>query len=603
MVIARTTVVMLLVSLVNVAWAQSQVPDRQIPPSVLSELRLLENRFDIALAADCDAQRCFSKGCTYVEHAVADQPRSMSLPGLAQEAGPGSVPTQEYLTQAHCSYAYEDSAEAGDIQALTRRLQSKVSKGWTVVSVNHERLQPVPDYLQEAPVEEPPPEPEPVEEPEVIEPPATAFAIAVRELWTSLLPHFWWMIGLVMLTFAGTLLIWAWRRVGRASIEEQMLMAELERGDGGFSAEDDGDAADADDAADDTTFVSQQHATWRTRLESMDAEHPDLELQALIRTLLRAGDLPLLAKAVLRFPDTFPTAFPAGGEVASAKLELADYLKTVDADALPSDADFFRSLNRHALSAAVSSQSDAEIVRSLREEFGAFGLASVIGKLPARAGSLLFALAPADEQLEMVRLLTPQQVADMSQMLLRSNRMDSAETAYLFDVVSAVRSDQPLPTPTQTTAISDLGAEFDAVGALSVLLESVNPDRRAALFADALQRFQGSLPAWYRGILLSDMLLKLAVEARADLLLEVDVKTLAAWLSLLDTETQGRLLAGTPTALQASVQASSVFPSRTEQLSLARRGRRDLAQAFQAQLARARVPFERVVQPQASADP
>ena len=143
------------------ALAQSpNVPARQIPPSVLMELRLLENRFELALSTDCAPERCFSKGCTYLEHAVADQPGSTSLPGLGLDPGPGSVPAQEYLTRARCAFAYEKSIESKDVQALARRLQGKLSQAWTVVSVGHEAVPPLPQYL----LTEPPPEPDPVVE-------------------------------------------------------------------------------------------------------------------------------------------------------------------------------------------------------------------------------------------------------------------------------------------------------------------------------------------------------------------------------------------------------------------------------------------------------
>src|SRR5262249_52958445 len=94
------------------AVAAPAVPKAQIPPSVLAELHLLENHFELALAMDCAPERCFAKGCTYVEHAVADKPRSASLPGLAEEQGPGSVAAQEYLTLARCSFAHEKSIGA-----------------------------------------------------------------------------------------------------------------------------------------------------------------------------------------------------------------------------------------------------------------------------------------------------------------------------------------------------------------------------------------------------------------------------------------------------------------------------------------------------------
>ncbi|MEZ4316664.1 MAG: hypothetical protein R3F61_04150 [Myxococcota bacterium] len=574
------------------AWAQSRVPEREIPPSVLSELRLLESRFDLALASDCDAGRCFSKGCTYVDHAVADRRRSASLPGLGQDPGPGSVPAQEYLTRASCSFAHEESIEPADVQALSRRLQAKLSKGWTVVSVDHQKLPPLPAYVQQPPEPEAEPEVEVPPEPPPPPPPEWTLGQAGRELWNTLLPHLFWMIAVALLTVAATALIWAWRRVGRDSIEDQMLLAELARGEDGNGPVSEGSTADPEE--DDAAFVAAQDAAWSERLAAMDPASPDPEVQALIRELLRSGDLPLLAKAVLRYPDTFPAAFPSGGEVASAKLELAEYLKTVDTDALPADPEFFRSLNRHALSAALASQSDAQVVRSLREELGAAGLAQLIRQLPARPGSLLFALAPTDVQYELVRLLGPSPVADMSEMLLASNRMDPAETEHLFGVLTAMRAGAPLPAP-RSHDITDRGSEFDAVGALSVLLESLDEHQRSALFEASLNRFHGNLPAWYRGILVSDMLLGLGEEARTDLLLGIDAEPLAAWFSLLDPERRDAVLESAPSSLRQSIRASNVFPSRARQLALAERGRRELARGVGEQLARAGRSFEDLV--------
>ncbi len=596
--------------LLSGAFAQTpRVPSRQIPPSVLVELQLLENRFELALSTDCDADRCFSKGCAYMDHAVADQPRSASMPGLGQEAGPGSGISQEYLTQARCSFAHEKALESSDVQALVRRLQAKLSSGWTVVSVTNEVLQPLPPYLRE------PPEPEAEDELEVedlpaietpeVEPPAWSAAVAGRELWSALLPHFFWMIGLGLVTLAGLLAIWAWRRVGVVSPEEQALLAQLAQpeGDGATSPDAKDAAVVADDTDADQGFVEQQEAAWQARLEALDADHPDPELSALIRGLLRSGDIPLLAKAVLHFPESFPAAFPQGGDVASAKLELAAYLETADVDALPSDRELFESLNRHALSAALVTQADARIVRSLHEDYGAAGIVEIIGRLSARVGALLFALAPLEEQHEVARLLAPRKVWEMAEQLLRSNRMDPNETEHLFTVLGAAQGDRPQPAVVEALEVSDRGAAFDAAGALSVLLPRLAPNQRAALFAGALQRFEGSLPTWYRGILVADMVLVLSDEARADLLLEVDGEVLAAWLSFLDADAKRALLAGAPASLRASVDSFAGFSSRARQLSLAARGRRELARGLQRQLVRARIPFEAVVGPTAAGDP
>jgi len=593
----RTAALLLGLGACATAWAQP-LPDRQIPPSVMAEVREVEHRFEQALDADCDPSRCFSKGCAYAAHAVTDRPRATSLPGLGADPGPGSVEAQEYLTQARCSFAHEDTVSAADAQALVRRLQSKLSTGWTRVSVGHQELEPLPQHLldpAEADAEAG------AEEEEAPAPLAEALSAsdAARELWASLLPHFYWMIAVVLITLAGAILIWAWRRVGRESLEERALLAQLE---GEAGAPDSDSAGPAPSAQDDTAFVLAQSAAWTQRLEAMDPASPDPEVQALVRALLRSGDLPLLAKAVLRFPDTLPAAFPAGGDVAKAKLQLADFLKDVDVNTLPSDAVFFRALNRHALSATLASQSDARVIRSLREDFGASGLVSLIANLPARPGALLFALAPATEQLEMVRLLSPRQMTAMSEQLLHSNRMDASETEHLFEVLESARAGRPPPAPRPVGEVSDRGATFDAAGALSVLLPAIHPTQRDALFAAALERFNGSLPAWYRSIFLADMLFQISSEARNDLMLEIDVEALAGWTSLLDAETRSRITTDVPSSLRATLSGIS-FPSRQRQLAQAERGREELARGFQRQLARANVPFERAVQPRRAAGP
>jgi len=581
------------------------VPKRQIPPSVLVELQLLENDFELALAADCDAQRCYSKGCAYVDHAVADRPRSRSLPGLGEGTAPDASESQEYLTQARCSFAHEVALESGDVQALVRRLQAKLSAGWTVVSVDADVLQPLPAYLREAPepeVEEEVEVEELVEEPEPEPEPWTA-AVAGRELWNSLLPHFFWMIGLGLVTLAGTLLIWAWRRVGTVSAEEQLLLAELGGGASPGAGEADGaggqDGPGGSGGAQ-SAFVAEQQAAWTSRLEGAGAARGDVELEALTRELLRSGDLPLLAKAVLRFPDHLPGAFPKGGELAAEKLALADYLERVDADALPADDEFFEALNRHSLSATLRAQSDADLVRSLGEDFGASGLVQLMGGLPARVSALVFALAPAVEQHEMVRLLTARQVGGLSAELLRSNRMDPREMAFLFQVLRAARGEGDMPDVGALGKVSDRGTTFDAAGALSVLLARLTAPQRAALFGQAIERFQGNLPAWTRRIFVADMLFSLSAEACADLLLAVDVERVAAWLSLMDAGTRVRILSAVPASLQLSVQGASVFPSRAQQVGLAERGRQELAGGFQRQLARSGLSFEDVVSAQES---
>lgn len=566
--------------------AQAQVPRRQIPPTVLAELAMVENEFELALMRDCDADQCASKGCTYVDHAVIDRPRRTSLPGLGGDMGPGSVEPQEFLTQARCSFAHEPSIDEEEAQALVKRLSTKVSGGFVVVSVDRQALPQLPS--REKPEEEEddlPPEP--------VEPPKEVWSASVagRELWLTMLPHLGWMFAIVLLTFMGMVLTWAFRRLGQDSLEDRLLLAQVAAG--GFGGE--GEAA-AEEAADDpdALYVAEQSERWTERMAEAGSGRPDPQLQALARELLLAGDQELLATAALTFPG-FLDQFPDGGDVASPKLELAAYLREHDADDLKADAAFYRDLNRHALSASLVAQSDAGLVRSLREDFGAAGIVGLIRQLDARSGALVFALSPQDVQQEMVRLLGDRTLADLAEPLLSSNRMDPAEAEYLFSVLDASRAGGPLPQAPARSQVSDKGTVFDAAAALSVLLPSISAGVRQSLFGAVLGRFGGTVPSWYRSIFVPDMLDALPATDRADVLLEPDASQVAAWMVSLPTSARGSVLASMPNALRASVEGADLPASRDRRAALAEQGRLALAGAFQAILGRAGLTFEQVL--------
>ena len=549
------------------------VPDRVVPPSVLVELQDLENDFELALALDCDASRCFSKGCTYIDHETADRARSTSLPGLGDEAGPGSEPAQDYLTRARCSYAHEQALETADVQSLNRRLQAKLSGGWTTVSVTNQALQELPEYLR-GPVEAEEIEIEEVEEEEAPPPPPPP-ETWTQQLWGELLPHIWWMVGIGLATLAGMMLIWGWRRLGKASLEEQALLAELTRGDPPT-----GPPAPVQVVSEADEYVAEQRERWSARLE--DNQH------ALLKGLLRSDEREVLVKALMLYPE-LSAAFPTGGDVASDKLALAQLITSVDPDDLPDDAEFFERLNRHALSATLASQTDTSMLRRLHDDFGASGLAELIAKVPKRIGGLLFALSPVHTQLEMARLLAPEDLSGCARQLLISNRMDRDEASWLFGLLESAKTGA-MPSSPAPSRVADQGPVFDAAGALSVLLSHMGPELRGALFGEALNRFRGTLPAWHAEILVPDMLFALSDEARADLMLSLDVDALRAWLSVVPEAGRQALIQAMPNALKATVMGPlTAQPARAVQ------GRIAMARGFQRQLRRAGLSFERVV--------
>lgn len=587
--------------------ASAAVPQAHVPPPVLMELRALESQFEQALLRDCAPERCFSKGCVYRDHVGVDRPRSGSLPGLGQAEGPGSVPMQEYLTQARCELTHEKSLSARDVQVLKKRLEQRLSKGWLQVTVNTLALEPVSPSLRESPA--PPPEPAPVELP----PPGPAAwdtSVAFRELWVSLLPHFSWMIALVMVTLGALTLIWALRRVGKESLEEKAMAAQLLQQaalQGSASSKDSPAADPVAEAAladaektkppdpDELAFIQTQEALWAEKISASELAKDESAVVELLRHWLQAGEFAMLAKAIFKFGNQLSLAFSKDGELAARKIEFAEFLRTVDERKLPADAEFFRKLNHHAVSSSVLSQSDVELYRSLREEFGAAGVARLVENIPGALGAKLFGLVPPDCQQEAARLMSPALRNSLATHLMLSNRISRQEMEHLFGVLRAARAGQPIPQVPTTEGILDRGREFDAAGALSVLFQHIDPQARGGLFAELLQRTAGALPRWYENILYPDMLLRLPQELQADVLLDVDVKGLAGWSSVQSPRWRESFISRLAPAMQSAVRASMAFSSREDQLRLAREGHDGLVSAMKKQVAQGKVSFAEIL--------
>ncbi len=605
--------VMLLAPAARAQAPGTPVPEKHIPGSVLMELRAVESQFDLYLGRDCAPERCASKGCVYRDHAVVDLPRNSSLPGLPNEQGLGSVPAQEYLTKVYCEFAHEKSVPLKDVQSLQKRLEQRLSKGWLNVTVGRSILEPISPGLAISPP--PLPEATPVVKPEPKVEPAPPQKwepeLALRELWVTLLPHFAWMIAVLLATLATLSVIWGLRRVGKESLEEKALAAQLLANPpkpiaAELKPEDDpskkevkeGQVLDALPAGEDPhAFVAEQQRVWSQRVSEADLGKDEGGVVELLRAWLGAREYDLLAKAILVFGDRLSLAFSSDGEYAVRKVEFADYLRNLDESRLPSDAEFFKKLNQHAIASSLLAQADAEIYRSLREEFGSAGVANLVEQLPPRNGALLFAVVPADCQLDVARILSRERRLQVAEQLLASNRINRADREHMFQTLDAARSGKPFPKAPLPAAheIADRGREVDAAGALSVLLQYVDVQDRKALFDAALTRSSGVYPGWYDSILFPDMLMKLPQELRTDLLLEVDLKSLAGWASVQPATFQAPFMAGLSNTMQQALKANQGFQSRTEQWHLAASGREQLVQAMKKQLSRGRVSFSAMV--------
>jgi hypothetical protein len=484
-----------------------------------------------------------------------------------------------------------------------RRLELRLSRGYRKVVVAPQALEPINKSLAEPTV---PPEEKPKddkdeedEEPkeEIAPPPPPPPVVEKapsspwRELWEELLPHTAWMVAILLLTGAVVVLIWATRKLGAPTLEEKMILAQLAQNPPPppepTPADADSDADKDPENDEDASFAEQQERQWRERMAGV--ENHNGPIAELLREWLKVGDFPMLARAVFTFGDGLAKSFSTEPDLALKKIEFAEYFREVDESTLPSRSEFFRRLNQHAMSSLLMSQSDVQLYRSLREDFGSGGVLSLMQALPRRFSALLFALVPRETQYDVARLMPAALQTAVAEQLLASTRISREESAFIFSCIDAALEGRALPKP-PTVAVTDRGPSVDAAAALSVLLPLLPAPSRTALFTAALHG-SASAPQWYEDIFFGDMLEGLDPEQRKDLLLDVDVRGLAAWLSMQEQEWQRQLTQSLSPAMQAAIRSNSTFASRGEQAALARRGQQDITKALKGQYARGRASF------------
>ncbi|MFZ9519752.1 MAG: hypothetical protein ACO3A4_04685 [Silvanigrellaceae bacterium] len=545
------------------AFAAPGVPERNIPPSVAAELKRLENQFELALSQDCPSDKCFSRGCFYVSHATTDKPKQGSLPGIGDDRGPGAVEAQEYLTGARCELATETSIPAKDRLTLVRRLEQKLGKGFTVVTVDAKQLPPLPDSLKNTPTPIPTASvsPTPGKDKSASDDKGVGSEIGkeglFREFWLSVLPYIPGMLGGVLLTLCVLALIWAWRRLGVKTVEEKLMEATLtapqpEPVDLKEIQPNPEKNTILDVETIEKAFVAEHSMLWRSRIEK-DSK----VLGSLFLIWLRDGDYAMLAKAVLEFDGLVKPEFPEDGEFAKRKLEFSEYLKDAAPDALPSGAEFYRILNQHALAATILSQSDAEIYKRIHEEFGPAGIRNLMTTLPKRLGAVLFSLLSGADQKSTALLMPDVERSEYASELLRSNRATRDDLANILKAARSVCDGKPVPAITNHSESSDHGQEINAASALSILLPLIPASLRRELVQKALKLHGGQPPDWMLYVFFPDMLLALTADQRTALMLNTDIASLAAWISEQHQDFREKLKKAMPSSLANALAAAA----------------------------------------------
>jgi|GEM_PF-612267 len=612
----------------------SGVPRSQLPAAIQASLRSFENQFELALAQDCPAEKCFPRGCVYLSHESVDRAKDAALPGLGDgQAAPGAQgPTQEYLTAARCEYAYENTLPAKDIATLSKRLEQKLSRGYTTIGIESKPLPALPSTLKQTPTPANAATPSPSATPTVgATPGATPTGAAelaskeagdpLRELWRSLLPHFSWMIAILLGTTAVAVIIWAFRRLGRETPEERALMASLletdahatsqtedknEQGNGKETGEGVENAESQSSKGPSSDAILRSYGTpgvWKSR---MTAE--PLVFEGVVRRWLREKDFASIAKLALGSQEEFRRVLPSGEEFALERAELADFMSSISIAALPSDEEFAGILSNALVASYVSEQEGDELVtlaRLLREQFGSEGFADIIRQTTDRLGAVLFAVIPAWRQSDTAQLLPMNKRIGLVASLSATPRASQAEVTSVLRVVNAAVRGEAVPVAPAGDAAKDSklvgvshGRDLQCGQALSALLPLLPKETRRAFVREEQLRFEGATPPWCDGLFYPEMLSSLSSDARNGIFLQLDARDIAVWSLGLAPELRKSLLTDLPGSLGAVVQSFLVGGLKTsagESRAIRERVRRALSDAVRSELHGGRLRLEEAV--------
>lgn len=552
--------------------ADMVVPKVNVPPGVVAELKRIENSFEIGLGQDCSNDRCFSRGCVYLSHETVDKPRSGSLPGLGDpEAGPGSVGAQEHLTGARCEFAVESTVASKDIAVLIKRLEGRLSRGYLVLSVEAKALPPLPFNLKQTPAPAPTavaattPLANSTLNPQSPSLPAPQWSVqmAMRELWNALLPHFSWMIALLLTTLAAMILMWSWRRIGKESVEEKLLAASL------------ADPETKPDEVVSTQVIDQDLSPKQDIVESKEKEvitlHPDCaawkqkfaaDPDSFVRLLshwLREKEFSHLAKLSMIFAGV-PELIRAQSALTSQARGFASYLAAQENDSiLPADDDFFAALQRADTIAGVLNSEDAQLMRRLGTEFGSAEMAALIGYFPDRIAGILMAEGASAVLSESVSLIPSAKRISLAESLLCSNRVSDAEFKIAVNGLKSIFIENKIPQFSEMPKTTlNYGRMFGAERVLSALFPRMSRDERKKIVESVKAKFSDALPAWTSGIFFPEMLLSFSSELRNGFLLQVEPRDIALFLSSCQEKTHLSILRDLPESLKNVVKSYGI---------------------------------------------
>lgn len=519
------------------------VPKEIIPEKVSQELAALDERFHKELYSECRQGNCFAKGCNYVAHKTVSKRGDVALPGIytGRDLTTGGEP-QSYLTAARCHYSFEGILDKAIIADFDKRLAQKLSVGFLRVRITSQEL--------------PPQHRELLATPEALAGQAPQQDMAeqmAKDAWQRLAPALPWLAGLIAATGCFLLGLWAFRRLGQESVEEQILAQQMRQ-----QAEQEAQEQNAKD--EERRLEKQRQAELERRLADYE-DDPSL-MKRIAHHWLAAGKFQELGMAVRRFGSRGHALLGDELELHAKREAFADFYRDQQSHLPPAESDsFVAALDDCAAELCGLGQDPMEVFKNFTRSYSAADLAEMIEMMPTPIAGLTLAYVPPKQLAAVTKALSTESTEVVKALvvhLLKDNRMGRNLYAAAKDWLLALQDDK---TPLTDSAVLESchgGVEFDVSLPLSHLLATLPSAERQRLFSEAKHAHRGTLPRSATAVCYPELLAALPADVRNNILLEQDLDSLRVWYQQLDRgELKQRILAKAPATVVASLNSGS----------------------------------------------
>ena len=520
---------LILMSLSSTSYAIKQ----PIPEPVQNEVGELTQNFASLLVGECPKDLCFAKGCEHLAHETTVSLPEQAVPGIAlPENTVGGA--QHRLTRAVCHFAYETAIAGAPLAALKQRLRAKLSTKAFAVQIASEELPP-----------------NAIANSEVVNPPALPPPSRKEQLWQELRPHTPWMLGMVLGCAVLCLLIWGYRRLGKDSLEEQLLAHKIR-------AEDDAPKTQVL-----PTIEGIADPMERMRQEIMTSVE---RWQELASSLLEDGQFAALAASLHYFPGHSMSFMNYDRRLLVKRAKFQEYLQTTTPLLAP--AELYQVLTKRLLLVTQWKEDESLLLSRIWQYLAPKDIARLLAAMRVAVGKVILCFLPRPYLAETIMFLPSEVKKSLAWALLTSNRGSLKDLDQAIHWARGITKGAPIPVDALDDAPEVEIVPLDCEEALSLLLAAISQDEKKLLLAQASATNHNRIPEWCSGVFYESMLLNIPEDILSDILLSLNAAKLAVWLhQVQDTgvkdkvkraapETLRKLL-GSPTleVLHASTQA------------------------------------------------